>query len=750
MSNEADSEIESYEYVAVAADGTVSISTRVGEGQQYRLPNIKHTDRVTVHAIWHATDGRSTHAGSARMQPKTKPRLDAWTISDTQINPVKLDGSNRVTGTVTCENVDAEPVDCLGGALDSGLTVTFNDSVAGRAGRGQSADIDLDAPGTQFDWSTDSATTEGDNSAVVRLLDDVNSGDWDPLASRTHTYRAYRSAADAMHVKSVKAKHDAVYVSYWNSYNGEYTMTVKNAAGETVGTLRPNFDYMTVSGLEPNTDYFVTWNASEYNEFNRTWTHKTSSFWVTTKSAVQAPTNLAREIDGEDIVLTWDAPGNAEEFDDLTYRVKVGEGKAVTVEETTYRVEDVPVNTDVEVQVAARVDFGDFGYESRTVDSEPTTLTVRRDAAPNPPVDPTFDEQTQQITWDKPAQVGDQEITGFALDAYRNGVKFGDTLEVKATAATSYRAWAQFSDLPAGEWTATIRTVAGDLSSDAVEVIHLEVDLPEPSAHIVDGVVHFSVPTEDQPAVGSWVIRLTAPGGADEWITVHDADTTSFALGGSGEPGLYTVRVSAQPVTGFSYGAGSTTLDWRIGPEPVDPPMGDEPEPGEVVLGTLTAPDFSPTGGKKVKVTGTVTRDGKPVAGEKVTVKFRKVKAKWRSKTVTTDAQGRYAVTVKSNRAFRAYATLGDQMSKRVLVRPTAKVTLTAERGSVTVKTVGYAKKAPKVRIQAKRDGRWVTVAKGRAFRDITVKVKNGTKLRAVSEKTRWVKRGTSTTARAR
>ena len=168
-----------------------------------------------------------------------------------------------------------------------------------------------------------------------------------------------------------------------------------------------------------------------------------------------------------------------------------------------------------------------------------------------------------------------------------------------------------------------------------------------------------------------------------------------------------------------------------------------------MVLGKLGASDFSPVGGQKVKVTGTVTRDGKPVAGQKVTVNYRKVKAKWRSKTVTTDAQGRYSVTVKTDRAFRAYATLGKQTSKRVWVRPTAKVTLTAERGSVTAKTVGYAKKAPKVRIQAKRDGRWVTIAKGRAFRDITVKVKNGTKLRAVSEKTRWVKPGKSKAVRA-
>ena len=167
-----------------------------------------------------------------------------------------------------------------------------------------------------------------------------------------------------------------------------------------------------------------------------------------------------------------------------------------------------------------------------------------------------------------------------------------------------------------------------------------------------------------------------------------------------------------------------------------------------MVLGKLSASDFSPTGGQKVKVAGTVTRDGKPLAGQKVTVKYRKVKAKWKTKRVTTDAKGRYSVTVKSNRAFQAYAKFGNQTSKRVLVRPTAKVTLTTERGSVSVKTVGYAKKAPKVRIQAKRDGRWVTVAKGRAFRDITIKVRNGTKLRAVSERTRWVKSGKSKTVR--
>jgi hypothetical protein len=54
------------------------------------------------------------------------------------------------------------------------------------------------------------------------------------------------------------------------------------------------------------------------------------------------------------------------------------------------------------------------------------------------------------------------------------------------------------------------------------------------------------------------------------------------------------------------------------------------------------------------------------------------------------------------------------------------------------------------VRIQAKRGKRWVTVAKGRVGRDIAVDVAPGTRLRAVSQKTRFVKPGTSNPVRAR
>ena len=551
-----DSEIESYEYVALTLDGVMSTSTRVAEGQQYRIPDVGNTSYTLLFRIAHATDGRSTYS-YVLLEPEQAPDLGAWTISDTHFNPVKLDDGNDVRGTVTCENVDAEPVDCLGGPHDSGFTVTFNDLVWGGSGRGHSEDGDAGAPGTQFGWGTGYATAEGENTADVRLFDDKNSET--PLASRTDTYRAYVPAANAAHVYAIHARNDALRITYLQFAASHYNMTVQDAAGRTVLDDTPGVSgVITARDLEPDSDYFVTWNASEYDLLNETWTHKTSSFWVTTKSTVQAPTNLARTVDGEDLVLTWDAPGNAAKFDDLSYRVKVDDADPMTVEDTTYRIENVPANTDVEVQVAPVVIYRAYGTGAV---GEPVTATVRRDLAPNPPVDPFYDGYEDAIVWDAPEQVGDQEITGFLVETFHNGQAL-EPYTIDADGSSWYWYDPDLAGLDAGEWVFTVRTLAGEQSSEPVEAMRYSVDLADPTVNIVDGVVHFST-TDDLDLINEWYVLLYRVGDehsyAADWL---DPDATSWTLPTDLPPADYQVFVQPLPLDGFDYEKGSTRVDF--------------------------------------------------------------------------------------------------------------------------------------------------------------------------------------------
>ncbi len=312
-----------------------------------------------------------------------------------------------------------------------------------------------------------------------------------------------------------------------------YTVTLSDGSEETVNgtTLTATF-----TGIDDG-DYTATVTATNTNGNSPTST-PSAQITVDTTTAPDPPTNVAATVDGADITVTWEAPGDDGGKPITGYTVSISNGTELTVDGTTLTAEFVwsPNGTYTATVVATNAN-GDSpaSVASAAVVIDTTTVPM----SPSAVVAALTDDDIT-ITWEAPADDGGREVTDYTVT-----LSDGSTQAVDGTTLT-----AVFNDVEDGDYSATVvatNSLGDSPASEPSNEVSLDTSTAPGSPTEVSAV--FSRPD----LVVSWAAPIDDGGKPITGYTVTLSDGSQMTVDGDArqavfsEPdnGTYTATVIA-------------------------------------------------------------------------------------------------------------------------------------------------------------------------------------------------------------